>query len=109
AVLGGDLLHHLHRQQVVVDGDVGGVVDGGQLVLGGGYLVVLGLGRDAQLPQFLVQFLHELGNNGPQGAEVVLFQFLALGGGGAEQRAAGEHQVQALFIVFLADEEIFLL
>ena len=27
-VLVGDLPHHLHRQQVVVDGDVGGVVDG---------------------------------------------------------------------------------
>ena len=50
-VLGSDLLHHLHGQQVVVDGHVGGVEDGGQLMLAGGHFVVLGLGGDAQLPQ----------------------------------------------------------
>ena len=109
AVLAGDLLHHLHRQQVVVDGDIGGVVDGGQLMLAGGDLVVLGLGGHAQLPQLLVQVLHELGNDGAEGAEVVLLQLLALGRGRAEQCAAGQHQVKALVVVLFLDEEVLLL
>ena len=96
AVLVGELLHHLHRQQVVVDGDIGGVIDGGQLMLAGGNLVVLGLGGDAQLPQLGVQLLHKLGNDGAKGAEVVLLQLLTLGRGRAEQRAAAQHQIKAL-------------
>ena len=109
AVLAGDLLHDLHGEQVVVDGHVGGVVDGGQLVLGGGHLVVLGLGGDAQLPQLLVQLLHELGDHRADDAEVVLLQLLTLGGRGAEQGAAGEDDVKTLLVVLLADEEVFLL
>ena len=57
--MGGDLAHDLHGQLVVVDGDVGGVEDGRQLVLARCNLVVLGLGGHAQLPQLLVQLLHE--------------------------------------------------
>ena len=108
-VLVGDLPHHLHRQQVVVDGDVGGVVDGGQLMLAGGDLVVLGLGGNAQLPQLLVQFLHKAGDDGADRAEVVLLQLLALGRGRAEQRAAAQHQVQALLVVLLLNQEVLLL
>ena len=102
-VLGGDLLHHLHGQQVVVDGHVGGIVDGGQLMLAGGYLVVLGLGGHAQLPQLLVQFLHERGHLGADHAEVVLLQLLALGRGSTEQGAAGEDQVLTGLVVLFLD------
>ena len=109
AVLRRDLLHHLHGQQVMVDGHVGGVVDGGQLVLAGGDLVVLGLGGDAQLPQSVVQLLHEGRDAGPQGAEVVLLQLLALGGRRAEEGAAGQNQVLPGLIVLLADEKVLLL
>ena len=38
---------------------VGGGKDGRELVLRGRGLVVLGLGQDAQLPQLVVQLLHE--------------------------------------------------
>ena len=108
-VLGGDLLHHLHGQQVVVDGHVGGIVDGGQLMLAGGYLVVLGLGGHAQLPQLLVQFLHERGHLGADHAEVVLLQLLTLGRGSAEQGAAGKDQILACLVVLLLDKEVLLL
>ena len=108
-VLGSDLLHHLHRQQVVVDGNVGGVVDGGQLMLAGGYLVVLGLGRYAQLPQLFVQILHERGHLGTDHAEVVLFQLLTLGRGGTKQGAAGEDQILTGLVIFLLNEEVLLL
>jgi hypothetical protein len=59
AVALGHLAHHLHGQLVVVGGDVGGGEDGGHFVLGGGNLVVLGLGQNAQLPQLVIQLLHK--------------------------------------------------
>ena len=109
AVLGGQLLHHLHRQQVVVDGDVGGIEDGGQLMLAGGHLVVLGLGGDAQLPQLLVQLFHERGDLGADDAEVMLFQLLAFGGGSNKQGTAGQDQVLACLVVLFFNKEVFLL
>ncbi len=108
-VTDGHLLHGLHDQLVVVGGDVGGGEDRGHLVLGRGHLVVLGLGGDAHLPQLDVQILHVGGDPVLDGAEVLVFQFLALGGRGAEEGAAAGHQVEALQIVFLVDQEILLL
>ena len=108
-VLGSDLLHHLHRQQVVVDGNVGGVKDGSQLMLAGSNFVVLGLGGNAQLPQLLVQLLHKLGDLGTNDTEVVLFQLLTLGRGGTEQGAAGEDQILTGFVIFLLNKEVLLL
>ena len=49
------LLHDLHGELVVVGGDVRGGEDGRELVLRGGDLVVLGLGKHAELPQLLVR------------------------------------------------------
>ena len=53
-------------------------------------------GSDAELPQFYVQVLHKGAHPFPDLAEVVVVQFLALGGGSAEQGAAGVDQVPAL-------------
>ena len=108
-VLGGQLLHHLHRQQVVVDGDVGGVEDGGQLMLAGSYFVVLGLGGDAQLPQLFVQLLHKFGDLGTDDTEVMLLQLLTLGRGSTEQSAAGKDQVLTGLVVFFLNKEVLLL
>ena len=93
AVLSGHLLHDLHGELVVVRGHVGGGVDGGQLMLGGGHLVVLGLGEDAQLPQLFVQVLHVCLDPGLDGAEIVVVQLLALGRLRAEQGAASVDQI----------------
>ena len=109
AVVAGQKAHLLHGEQVLVDGAVGVGEDGGQLVLGGGHLVVLRLGRHAQLPQLVVELLHELVHRGADGAEVVLFQLLALAGRIAEQRAAAHDEVLALGVVLFRDQEIFLL
>ena len=108
-VLVGDLPHHLHRQQVVVDGDVGGVVDGGQLMLAGGDLVVLGLGGNAERPQLVVQILHIGRDGGADSAKVVLLEFLALAGGSTKEGAAGDDQVLALAVSVLLDQEVLLL
>ena len=87
-VAGSHLLHDLHGQLVVVGGDVGGGVDGRQLMLGRGHLVVLGLGQNAQLPELLVQVRHILRHTGLDNAEIMVVHLLTLGGLGAEQRAA---------------------
>ena len=54
----GNALHHLHSELIVIHGDIGGRENGRQLMLGGGHLIVLRFGCDAQLPQFVVQLLH---------------------------------------------------
>ena len=96
AVAIGDILHGLHGQLVLVYGHIGGGEDGRHLVLGGSHLVMLSGGSDAELPQFYVQVLHKGAHPFPDLAEVVVVQFLALGGGSAEQGAAGVDQVPAL-------------
>ena len=55
----GDFFHGLHRQLIMVGGDVGGRKDRGEFMLGRGDLVVLGLGGDAELPQLHIQVGHE--------------------------------------------------
>ena len=40
----GDFLHNLHRQLIVIDGDVRGCVNGSEFMLGGRGVVMLGLG-----------------------------------------------------------------
>ena len=109
AVMAGKKSHHLHGEQVLVNSAVRVREDGSQLVLGGRHLVVLRLGGDAELPQLLVELLHELVHRGADGAEVVLFQLLALARWRAEERATREHQVLAARVVVLRDQEKLLL
>ena len=109
AVLRGHTLHDLHGELVVVGGDVGGGVDGGQLVLRGGDLVMLCFGQHAELPQLPVQIGHVRGHAGFDGAEVMVVELLPLGRTGAEQRAAREHEILALVEQRLVHEEVFLL
>ena len=104
-----DALHQLHHQLVVVGGDIGGGVKGRQFVLGGGGLVVLGLGHDAQLPQLLVQLLHVGLHLRLDGAEIVVVQLLALGRLCPEEGAPGVAQVAALPVQLPRDQEILLL
>ena len=105
----GDLLHHLHRELVVVGGDVRGRKDRRHLVLAGRDLVVLRLGVYAQLPKLLVQIGHERLDARADRAKVVILQLLPLRAPRAQKRAAGENQVGALLIIFLVDQEILLL
>ena len=104
-----DLAHHLHGQLVVVRGDVCGGENGSHFVLGRGDLVVLRLGKHAQLPQLVVQLFHKGCNPGLDGAEIVVVQLLTLGRLGAEQGPAGVNQVFALVKGALVNEKILLL
>ncbi len=78
-------------------------------MLGGGDLVVLGLGQDAQLPQLLIQVSHEGGNSGLDHTKVVVIHFLTLGGLGTEQRPTGVDQVFALVVHLPVYQEVLLL
>ena len=109
AVLAGDLLQQLHGQLVVVGGNIGGRENRRKLMLRGGDLIVLGLGQNAELPEFLVQILHERGHARLDGAEIMVVQLLPLRRLRAEERAARVEQVLALIVKRLVDEEIFLL
>ena len=109
AVLLRNALHQLHRQLVVVGGNIGGGKKGRQLMLGGRYLVVLGLCHYAQLPQLLVQLLHIGADTGLDGTEVMVVQLLPLGRHRTEEGSSRIAQVTAPLIQLLGDQKIFLL
>ena len=108
AVAGSDLLHHLHRELVLIGRNVDGRENGRELVLCGGDFVVLGLGEDPVPPEFFVELLHECRHTRLDGTEVVILEFLALGRLGAKQRAARKDEVLTLLIHALVDEEVLL-
>ena len=83
-VTGGNLLHDLHGQLVVIRGDVCHGENGSQLVLRGRYLIVLRFGQNTQLPQLRVQILHVGFYPGLDSTEIVVIQLLSLGRLGAE-------------------------
>ena len=103
-----DLVQQVHDEHVVVGGDVGVLVDGRDLELTGGHLVMPGLGRDAEAEQGVFHILHEGHDARRDGAEVVVFHLLALGGRGAHQRASRQQQVGAQGGKTAVDKEVFL-
>ncbi|MPM33496.1 hypothetical protein SDC9_80072 [bioreactor metagenome] len=108
-VLFGYALHNLHGQLVVIRGDIGRRKDRGQLVLRGRNFVMLGLGQYAKLPELCIEVFHKGLYARFDGTEVMVFQFLPLGGAGAVERAAGKYQIRAAVEHRLIDEEILLL
>ena len=99
----------MHDHLLMIGGHVGVFVDRGDFVLGRSDFVVPRLDRHAQLEQLALGFQHAgqhaLGNR----AEVVVFEFLALGRLGAVQRAAGGDQVGPGEVEVAVDQEVFLL
>ncbi len=93
----------------MVHGQVRLGVDRGQLVLGRGHLVVLGLGGDAQLPKLLIDLVHIRADPLPDRAEVMIVHLLSLGRHGAEQGTAGIDQILALQVLLPVHQEILLL
>ncbi len=109
AVLRRDLLQHLHRHHLVIDGDVGVLEDRRDLVLARRDLVVTRLHRHADLEQLRLGFRHEGEHALGDGAEVLILQLLALRRLGAEERAAGVDQIGAREIEVAIDQEVLLL
>ena len=105
----GNFLHDLHRQLVVIGCDVGCCINRGQLMLRRGDFVVLGLGKDAKLPELLVEVLHEFRDPRLDGAEIVIIELLSLRGLRAKERPAAEDEVLALVKHLAVNKEVFLL
>ena len=103
------LFHHFHGQLVVVHCHVGRLKDRRQLVLGRSDLVVLGLGRHAELPEFFVQCVHVLRYLGLKHAKIVILHLLSLGRRRSHECAACKKEVFSLLVEFLVDQEILLL
>ena len=93
----------------MIVGEVGRLEDRGNFVLGRGHFVVPGLDRNAELEQLALDFEHERQHALRNGAEVMIFEFLALRRLRAEQRAAGGQQVGPGEEEMAVDQEVFLL
>ena len=78
-------------------------------MLSGSNLIVLSLGEDTELPEFLVKIVHELLNLGLDNAEVMVVHLLSLRSLGTEECSSCVLDVRTLVIHFLCDEEVFLL
>ena len=109
AVAVRDLLHHLHRELVVVAADVRVAEYRRELVLRRRDFVVLRLRHYAELPELLVELCHELRDARPYRAEVMVVELLSLRRLRSEERAPRVAQVLALFVELFIYEEIFLL
>ena len=107
-VLGGNALHEVHYQLVVVVGQVHIFEDRSQLELVRSRFVVAGLDRDTELVAFHFQFLHEVGYTRRDRTEVVVVQLLVLRRGVAHQGAAGDAEVRAGIVKGSIYQEVFL-
>ena len=109
AVLVGGPAQDLHDQHLVIGREVGVLEDRRDLVLARGDFVVPRLDRHAELEQLGFALGHAGEHALGDRAEVLVFQFLALGRLGAEERAAGVDQVGPGVEEVLVDQEVFLL
>ena len=109
AVFGGDLLHNLHHNLILVGGNVGGGKNGRKLVLSRSNLVMFGFGVNAEFPKLCVKFRHKRPYARFYRAEVVVAQFLTFRRFRAEKSTARENYIFAFFAGRFVDKKIFLL
>ena len=95
AVTAGHLVHQRHEYQVLIDSQVGLIIDGCQLELVGRHLVVSGLAGDGILVGFELKLFHKRLHTGGDSAEVVVLELLVLRRLVTQQRAARQQQVGA--------------
>ena len=98
----------VHGKHIVIAGDIGLFIDRRKLELAGSHLVVTRLCRNPQGDQRVFHILHETHDAGGNGAEIVILHFLTLGGGRAQQGAAGQQQIGTQCRQLPVDKKIFL-
>ena len=108
SMLSGHVLEDVHRDHLVIDGDVGLFEGWGQLVLAGGDLVMPSLDGDAELEKPSFDFGHIAQNSRGDGSKVVIVELVALRRRGADQGTAADHQVESFAKEILIDQEILL-
>ena len=109
AVFLGHPLERDHHQLLMIGRQVGRLEDRRDFVLRRGHFVVPRLDRNAELEQLALGFQHEGQHALRNGAEVMIFELLALRRLGAEQRATGGEQVGPSKVEVPIDQEVFLL
>ena len=70
---------------------------------------MLCLGKDSELPEFLVKIVHELLYLGLDNTEVMVVHLLSLGRLGTEKCSSGVLDIRTLVVHFLCDKEVLLL
>ena len=108
AVLLRDTGQRLHDRLLVVGGDVGILVDRGDLVLPRGHFVVPRLHRHAELVELTLHLEHERQHALGDRPEVLILELLPLRRLGTEQRPPGHHQIGTGEVEVAVDEEVFL-
>ena len=71
--------HERDEQHVVIHGQIALFVDGGELKLIGGHLIVARLAGNAETEGLNFEIAHEFGHTLGDGAEIVVFHLLILG------------------------------
>ena len=99
----------LHRQHVVVHGQIQLLEHRRDFKLSGADLVVPGARGHAQPPEFAVEIGHERHHPALDRAKIVVLKLLVLGRRPAEQCSPALQKIQARLIKLLIDQEIFLL
>ena len=103
------LLHDLHHQLVMVDGEVRLIIDRCQLMLCRCDLVMFGLRGDTELPELHIHIAHEGSDTMTNGTEVVVIELLALRRHHAEEGTSCIDEVLPLQILVPVDQEVLLL
>ena len=103
------LLHGFHHKLVMVNCNIGRLVNCRQLVLRRSHFVVLGLGGNAQLPELYIQILHISAHTLSDGSEIMVFHLLPLRRLRAEQRPPRINKVRPFQILFPVYQKILLL
>ena len=85
----GNLLHNIHNKLVVVNCDIGCLIDRSKLMLCWGNLVMLCLSCYAKLPEFNVDVLHISADSFLDRTEVVVLKLLTLRSRCAEESTSG--------------------
>ena len=102
-------LELLHGQEVVVNSECTLLKDRCKLMLARSNLIVLGLCRDAQLPELVIKLLHKVVDGWTNGAKVVLVKLLTFAWFATKEGTTTQNKVRALLKIFLFDKEVFLL
>ena len=104
-----DVLHHLHRQVLMIGAHVRVLEYGGDLILSRRDLVVARFDRDPELRQLALGLEHAGQDPLRNRAEIMVVELVALGRLGAEQGPTGREQIRPLEVVLLVDQKVLLL
>ncbi len=107
-VLFGDGFERVHHQLVVINGQIGFFINRRDFKLAGRHFVVSGLRRNAQFKKFFFDVMHIGRYSFFNAAEILIFQFLSLGGRSADNGSAAQHQILTFEKIIHINQKVFL-